>query len=125
MIDLSFFSLPVFGYGSVGLLMCCITQGLVTFVAPFYLQDVLDLSPTFMGVIFLAPRSQHGAIARERHLDRSYRRPFALDDRSGPPDVSLSYWRESGRRLSLDLANGPAGDYGDRLRLFLIRGYRR
>jgi MFS family permease len=55
MIDLSFFSVPAFGYGSVGLLMCCITQGLVTFVAPFYLQEVLKLSPTFMGIIFLAP----------------------------------------------------------------------
>ena len=55
MIDLSFFSVPAFGYGSVGLLMCCITQGLVTFVAPFYLQEVLKLSATFMGVIFLAP----------------------------------------------------------------------
>jgi MFS family permease len=55
MIDLSFFSVPAFGYGSIGLLMCCITQGLVTFVAPFYLQDVLNLSPTFMGVIFLVP----------------------------------------------------------------------
>jgi MFS family permease len=55
MIDLSFFSLPAFGYGSVGLLMCCITQGLTMFVTPFYLQDVLKLSPTFMGIIFLAP----------------------------------------------------------------------
>ena len=55
MIDLSFFSVPAFGYGSVGLLMCCITQGLTTFVTPFYLQDVLRLSPTFMGVIFLVP----------------------------------------------------------------------
>ena len=55
MIDLSFFSVPAFGYGSVGLLMCCITQGLVSFVTPFYLQDVLKLSPTFMGVIFLVP----------------------------------------------------------------------
>jgi MFS family permease len=55
MIDLSFFSVPAFGYGSVGLLMCCITQGLVTFVTPFYLQDVLQLSPTFMGIIFLVP----------------------------------------------------------------------
>jgi MFS family permease len=55
MIDLSFFSVPVFGYGSVGLLICCITQGLVTFVTPFYLQDVLQLSPTFMGIIFLVP----------------------------------------------------------------------
>ena len=55
MINLSFFRVPAFGFGSVGLLMCCITQGLVTFVAPFYLQDVLKLTPTFMGVIFLVP----------------------------------------------------------------------
>jgi MFS family permease len=55
MIDLSFFSVPTFGYGSAGLLICCITQGLVTFVTPFYLQDVLKLSPTFIGVIFLVP----------------------------------------------------------------------
>jgi MFS family permease len=55
MIDLSFFSVPAYGYGSVGLFVCCITQGLVTFIAPFYLQGVLQLSPTFIGVIFLAP----------------------------------------------------------------------
>jgi MFS family permease len=55
MIDLSFFSVQTFGYGSLGLLMCCITQGLTMFVTPFYLQDVLKLSPTFMGIIFLAP----------------------------------------------------------------------
>ncbi len=55
MIDLSFFSVPAFGFGSLGLLMCCITQGLTTFVTPFYLQDVLKLSPSFIGLIFLAP----------------------------------------------------------------------
>jgi MFS family permease len=55
MVNLSLFSVATFGYGSVGLLVCCITQGLVTFIAPFYLQDVLKLSPTFMGVIFLVP----------------------------------------------------------------------
>ncbi len=54
-INLSFFSVPAFGFGSAGLLICCITQALVTFVTPFYLQDVLKLSPTFMGIIFLAP----------------------------------------------------------------------
>jgi MFS family permease len=54
-INLSFFSVPVFGYGSVGLLMSCITQGLTTFITPFYLQDVLQLSPTSMGLIFLVP----------------------------------------------------------------------
>lgn len=55
MIDLSFFSVPAYGYGSVGLLLCCITQGLVMFIAPFYLQEVLKLSPTFIGIIFLVP----------------------------------------------------------------------
>lgn len=55
LIHLSFFTVPIFGFGSVGLLMCCITQGLTTFVTPFYLQEVLKLSPTFMGLIFLAP----------------------------------------------------------------------
>lgn len=55
MIDLSFFSVPAFGFGSLGLLLCCITQGLTSFVTPFYLQDVLDLSPTFIGMVFLAP----------------------------------------------------------------------
>ena len=55
MIDLNFFSTPVFGYGSLGLLMACITQGLTMFITPFYLQDVLNLSPTFIGIIFLVP----------------------------------------------------------------------
>jgi MFS family permease len=55
MIHMSLFSVPVFSYGSVGLLICCITQGLVMFITPFYLQDVLKLSPTFMGALFLVP----------------------------------------------------------------------
>jgi len=53
MIHLSFFSIPAFGYGALGLLMACITQGLTTFMTPFYLQEVLKLSPTFMGIFFL------------------------------------------------------------------------
>jgi MFS family permease len=55
MVDLSFFSISAFGYGSLGLLVSCITQGLTTFIAPFYLQDVLKLAPTFIGIIFLIP----------------------------------------------------------------------
>jgi MFS family permease len=55
MIHLNFFSTRVFGYGSLGLLMACITQGLTMFITPFYLQDVLNLSPTFIGIIFLVP----------------------------------------------------------------------
>jgi MFS family permease len=63
MIHLSFFSIPTFGYGAVGLLMACITQGLITFVTPFYLQEVLKLSPTFMGVLFLVPSVLNMALA--------------------------------------------------------------
>jgi len=55
MIDISLFSASAFGYGSIGLLICCITQGITTFVTPFYLQDVLKLSPTLIGLIFLVP----------------------------------------------------------------------
>ena len=53
MVQLSFFSIPAFGYGAVGLLVTCITQGLTSFVTPFYLQEILKLSPTFMGSFFL------------------------------------------------------------------------
>lgn len=55
MIRLSLFSVRVFSYGAVGLLVCCITQGLVMFIVPFYLQDVLKLTPTFVGTLFLVP----------------------------------------------------------------------
>jgi MFS family permease len=55
LVNLSIFSVRVFGYGSVGLLFCNINQGLATFITPFYLQEVLKLSPTFIGTIFLIP----------------------------------------------------------------------
>jgi MFS family permease len=55
LISLSVFSEKSFGYGSVGLLLCNINQGLNTFITPFYLQEVLKISPSFIGAIFLAP----------------------------------------------------------------------
>jgi MFS family permease len=55
LISLSVFSEKIFGYGSVGLLLCNINQGLNTFITPFYLQEVLKISPTFIGTIFLVP----------------------------------------------------------------------
>ena len=55
LISLSVFSERIFGYGSVGLLLCNINQGLSTFITPFYLQEVLKISPSFIGAIFLAP----------------------------------------------------------------------
>jgi MFS family permease len=55
MINIGIFSMPIFAYGSVGLLLSNINQSLATFITPFYLQDVLKLSPSFIGVLFLVP----------------------------------------------------------------------
>ncbi len=55
MINIGIFSMPIFTYGSVGLLLSNINQSLTTFITPFYLQDVLKLSPSFIGVLFLIP----------------------------------------------------------------------
>nr|ART40019.1 K211 [uncultured bacterium] len=55
MINIGIFSMPIFAYGSVGLLLSNINQSLTTFITPFYLQEVLQLSPSFIGVLFLIP----------------------------------------------------------------------
>jgi EmrB/QacA subfamily drug resistance transporter len=55
MINLGNFSVPVFAYGSIGLLLSNINQSLSTFITPFYLQEVLKLSPSFIGLLFLIP----------------------------------------------------------------------
>lgn len=54
-LDLSIFKHRTFAFGAVGLLGVCIIQGLGHFVMPFYLQDVLFLSPSFIGLLFLIP----------------------------------------------------------------------
>jgi len=54
-LDLSIFSHRTFAYGATGLLGICIIQGLGHFVMPFYLQEVLFLSPSFIGLLFLIP----------------------------------------------------------------------
>ena len=55
LVNLAIFSVKVFSYGSVGLFFCNINQGLSMFITPFYLQEVLKISPTFIGTIFLVP----------------------------------------------------------------------
>jgi len=55
MVNLAIFSVPIFAYGSIGLLFSNINQSLTTFITPFYLQEVLKLSPTFIGTLFLIP----------------------------------------------------------------------
>lgn len=55
MLDPYFFKIRFFTYSSIALLAVCITQGLAMFLMPFYLQGVLGLSASFMGILFLVP----------------------------------------------------------------------
>lgn len=55
MIAIGNFAEPIFAYGSIGLLLSNINQSLSTFITPFYLQEVLKLSPSFIGLLFLIP----------------------------------------------------------------------
>ncbi|OGQ81103.1 MAG: hypothetical protein A3F90_03920 [Deltaproteobacteria bacterium RIFCSPLOWO2_12_FULL_60_19] len=55
MVHLPLFRIKMFAYSVISLLTLSITRGLVGFLLPFYLQGVLHLSASFMGLIFLAP----------------------------------------------------------------------
>ncbi len=53
--NLHLFKIRMFAYSIVSLLLLHVIHGLVDFILPFYLQEVLHLSPSLMGLIFLAP----------------------------------------------------------------------
>lgn len=55
MMNLSLFKIRTFTLGILGLTAATMTHGLVGFIMPFYLQDVLHISPSFIGLIFLLP----------------------------------------------------------------------
>ncbi len=54
-VNLSLFRIRMFSYGIISLLIVSLTRGLVSFLMPFYLQGVLHISASFMGIMFLAP----------------------------------------------------------------------
>ena len=53
-VNLSLFRIRMFTFSVVSLLLVATANSMATFLMPFYLQDVLRLSPSFMGLIFLA-----------------------------------------------------------------------
>jgi MFS family permease len=55
MINLPLFKIRMFTYSVVSLFILSITRALVGFLMPFYVQEILDISPSFMGIMFLAP----------------------------------------------------------------------
>ena len=53
-LDLSLFRIRMFTLSGLSLLLVGVAQVMVGFVLPFYLQDVLHLSPSFMGFLFIS-----------------------------------------------------------------------
>lgn len=53
-LDLSLFRIRMFSLSSLSLLLFGLAQVMIGFVLPFYLQDVLHVSPSFMGVLFIS-----------------------------------------------------------------------
>lgn len=54
-VNLELFKIRRFSFSVVSLLVVSICYALTGFLMPFYLQDVLHLSPTQVGVLFMAP----------------------------------------------------------------------
>jgi EmrB/QacA subfamily drug resistance transporter len=50
-LDLSLFRIRMFTLSSLALLLVGVAQVMIGFVLPFYLQDVLDLKPSFIGLL--------------------------------------------------------------------------
>ncbi|HSF05714.1 MAG TPA: MFS transporter [Methylomirabilota bacterium] len=53
-VNLALFRIRMFGFSVLSLLLFAITSSVLTFLLPFYIQDVLRHSASFMGLLFLA-----------------------------------------------------------------------
>lgn len=62
-VDLSLFRIRRFSFSVVSLLIMAMCYSLIGFLMPFYLQDILDLSPTAVGLLFMAPSILTVAVA--------------------------------------------------------------
>ena len=54
LVNLDLFKIRMFTFSVLSLLAFAITGSVLTFLLPFYMQDVLGQSPTFLGVLFLS-----------------------------------------------------------------------
>ncbi|HEY7648963.1 MAG TPA: MFS transporter, partial [Methylomirabilota bacterium] len=53
-INLALFRIRMFAFSVLSLLLFATTSSVLTFLLPFYLQDVLHHAPSFMGLLFLS-----------------------------------------------------------------------
>jgi len=74
-VDLTLFKIRRFAFSVISLLIMAACYALIGFLLPFYLQDVLRLSPTQIGLLFMAPSVLTVAVAPLSGM---------LSDRMGP-----------------------------------------
>jgi EmrB/QacA subfamily drug resistance transporter len=68
-VNLGLFRIRMFVFSVLSLLLFATTSSVLTFLLPFYIQDVLGHSPSFMGLLFLsAPVLTIGLAALAGHL---------------------------------------------------------
>jgi MFS family permease len=53
-LDLSLFRIRMFSLSSLSLLLVGVAQVMIGFMLPFYLQDILRLTPSFIGLLFIS-----------------------------------------------------------------------
>jgi EmrB/QacA subfamily drug resistance transporter len=53
-VNLALFKIRMFFFSALSLLVLAIVTSMFTFLLPFYIQDVLHYSPSFMGLLFLS-----------------------------------------------------------------------
>jgi EmrB/QacA subfamily drug resistance transporter len=53
-LDLSLFRIRMFSLSSLSLLLVGVAQVMIGFMLPFYLQDILGLTPSFIGLLFIS-----------------------------------------------------------------------
>jgi MFS family permease len=53
-VNLSLFKIRMFAFSTLSLLMVAVNYSLASFILPFYLQDILQLTPSFIGLLFMA-----------------------------------------------------------------------
>jgi len=107
-VNLALFRIRMFTFSVVSLLLIATTISVMSFLMPFYIQDVLGFSPSFMGLIFLAaPVFTIGLAAVSGRLtDRIGH--SRLDRRPGD-DGRVCHRPLPARRLALDHAGAHDG----------------
>ena len=100
-VNLKLFRIRRFSFSVASLLIVSICYSLTGFLMPFYLQDVLRLSATQVGLLFMAPSVLTVALAPLSGYLTDRFGPRIPDHRSSADDRIARQWRAAASRLPL------------------------